>query len=116
MAGFRLENVSVINYCGSATKINNPSIKGGLGTARLPGDERSEEHMKKSEAASQLAKKIQATWPELDQVSPHHCEHIITWLEQMGMNPPLIPIHRSSRDLSQIQPTHVFEWEDESET
>ena len=44
--------------------------------------------MKKSEAASQLAKRIQTTWPDLDQVSSHHCEHIISWLEEMGMSPP----------------------------
>ena len=31
----------------------------------------------------------------------------------IGMHPPLIPVRKSSRDLTQIQPTHVFEWEDE---
>lgn len=76
--------------------------------------------MKKSEAASQLAKRIRATWPELDQVSPHHCHHIITWLEQIGMSPPVRYIYYTSEGKevpgSYEYGTALYSWEDESET
>ena len=66
--------------------------------------------MKRSEMVTYLYKLIN-TYEDIDETA---ADEILEGIEHMGMLPPLIPIHRSSRDLREIQPTHVFEWEPES--
>ncbi len=44
--------------------------------------------VKKSDAALELAKKVQSTLPDMQDFSPHHAHWVITYLEEMGMAPP----------------------------